>query len=596
MDIFSFISLLGGLAFFLFGMSVMANGLERASGGRLERILEKMTSNTFKAILLGALVTAVIQSSSATTVIIVGLVNAKLLKLRKAIGVIMGANIGTTITAHILRLSSLESSTDSIILSMLKPTTLAPVAAIIGILLFLGGRKKTHKDVGYILLGFGILFSGMFAMENALKPLQDNESFTQLFSMFSNPILGVLVGMIVTMIIQSSSASVGILQALSSTGAITFSSAFPIIMGQNIGTCITPVLASIGASKNAKRSAFVHVLFNVAGTVIFLIGIYAIQYTIGFAFWDNPINRGNIADFHTLFNLTCTILFFPFIGAFEALSKKFIKTDSSDFTEDEETAGLDERFLGSPGYAIEQARGAVVRMAQLSLANYNTSVELVHSYDKKKRERANEVEDVIDRFQSRVDQYLLKLAERDLSETENIALSEVLQVVNEFERIGDHADNISNSAADMAASGKAFSSMAIAELDALFDAVSEILDLAIKGYIEKDTSLASTIEPLEEVINILVETLKVRHSERLRNGKCSIESAFPFIQILYDLERVADHCSNIGVHVISYSGKANALDRHEYLREMHNSKTEAYQQKFDMYDKKYYERIKTINE
>lgn len=592
MSILNIISLMGGLAFFLYGMTVMANGLERASGGRLERTLEYMTDNIFKAIFLGMIVTAAIQSSSATTVIIVGLVNARILKLRQAIGIIMGANIGTTVTAHIIRMTDIDASAN-FAFAFLKPTTLAPIAAVIGIFLQLASKSKSKRDIGLIFLGFGILFSGMFAMEEALYPLRTMPQFAEWFASFSNPILGVLAGTVVTAIIQSSSASVGILQALTSTGVITFSAAFPIIMGQNIGTCITPVLASIGASKNAKRAAFIHVTFNTLGTMFFLIVIYTIQYTIGFDFWNDPITKGGIANFHTIFNVTVTILFIPFTSFLEILAKIFIKSDGDDAFSDDEVDSLDDRFLTSPSFAIDHARDAVEKMAKLSMDNYVRSIKLLSKFDAKRIDRAKEVENVIDRLQSRIDNYLLKLAKEDLTESENIALSEVLQVVNEFERIGDHADNICKCAQSMSEIQAVFSPKAAAELAVLNEAIEEILSFAVDGYIARDTNLVMDVEPLEEVINILVESLKVSHSERLRDGTCTIDSAFPYIEVLYNLERIADHCSNIGVHVISYSGHG-VLDRHEYLREMHSSQSSEYKSKFDMYDKKYFERIKSI--
>ena len=394
MDFFSIVNLAGGLALFLYGMSALGSGLERLSGGRLEKTLEKMTSNTIKGVLLGALVTGAIQSSSATTVIVVGLVNAGILKLRQAIGVIMGANIGTTVTAQILRLSDLSS--DSFFIQFLKPTTLAPLAAIAGIILVMGSKKARQREAGQILLGFGILFTGMFTMESAVRPLSEMPQFAEIFAALSNPILGVLVGAVVTAIIQSSSASIGILQALSSTGIITFSSAFPIIMGQNIGTCITPILASIGANKNAKRSACVHLSFNVIGTAVFLIVTYAIQYTIGFPFWDDAISRGGIANFHTLFNVVTTILFLPFVGLLEKLANTIIKSDQRELKQDAITSNLDERFLLSPGLAIQQSRETVLAMADLAQSNFGECSKLLGNFDPKVAERVKDNENIID--------------------------------------------------------------------------------------------------------------------------------------------------------------------------------------------------------
>jgi phosphate:Na+ symporter len=595
MSVFNVITMLGGLAFFLYGMSIMASGLERASGGRLEKALEKMTGNIFKAIFLGALVTATIQSSSATTVIVVGLVNAKMLKLKQAIGIIMGANIGTTITAHILRLSDLDAGSNYM-LTFFKPITLAPLAAIIGVLMYVVSKKRARRDVGQILIGFGVLFSGMFAMEGAVEPLRDLPQFADMFERFTNPVLGVLIGTFVTAIIQSSAASIGILQALTSTGAITFASAFPIIMGQNIGTCITPVLASIGASRNAKRSALIHVSFNAIGTIIFLIAIYAIQYTVGIPFWDDPITKGGIANFHTFFNVVVTIMFIPFAGLLEKLARFMIRTNAAEIEQDDETKELDERFLASPAFAIQHARDAVVKMARMAWENFIRSMELVRAHDAKKLDRLREVENVIDRLQGRIDSYLLKLTNKELTESENTALSEVLQVVNEFERIGDLANNIGDCVQEMYEKGIVFSNVAMLELQLLRDAVDEIVTFAVDGYINRDITLAETVEPLEAVINILVEALKLKHSERLRMGECTIDSAFPYVQILYNLERIADHCSNVGVHVISYSGQVVVQDRHEFLRKLRGSQSDEYRAKFEQYDKKYYERLKMIKD
>lgn len=593
MGIFNVIQLAGGLALFLYGMSVMSDGLERVSGGRLEQALEKLTSNLFKSILLGLLVTAAIQSSSATTVIVVGLVNAKILKLRRAIGIIMGANIGTTVTAHIIRLSDIDTQ-GNLLLEFLKPTTLAPLAAIIGMLMYLACKKNVRRDTGLILVGFGILFTGMFGMEGAVAPLSDAPQFARLFASLSNPFLGVLVGMLVTAIIQSSSASIGILQALTVTGAITASAAYPIILGQNIGTCITPVLASIGASKNAKRTAFIHVSFNMIGTIFALIILYTIQYTVGIAHWNEPITKGGIADFHTLFNVVTTLCFIPFTRFLEKLAIFFINPDQNETLMDDDTAMLDERFLGSPSFAVTQAREAVVRMANLSVENFHRANALIVKFDRKKLEHAREVENVIDRLQSKVDHYLLKLSEHTLTESDKFAVSEVLQVVNEYERIGDHANNICSCAETIQQNGIHYSKRAMEEFSTVSHAVGEILDMAVTGYIQRDIHLANDIEPLEEVIDMMVDSLKVHHHDRLRDGSCSIDSAFSFVELLYNMERIADHCSNVAIHILSYSGTEEIKDRHEFLREMRQSKSAEYQTKLALYDQKYFDRLNSI--
>lgn len=589
MTIFNIIQLAGGLALFLYGMNVMSNSLERASGGRLEQALEKLTSNLFKSIILGLLVTAAIQSSSATTVIVVGLVNSRILKLRQAIGIIMGANIGTTITAHIIRLSDISGVG---FVNFLKPTTLAPLAAIIGILLYYTAKKTAKREVGVILIGFAILFTGMFSMEEAVYPLRESPQFAELFASLSNPILGVLVGTGVTAIIQSSSASVGILQALTVTGAITTSAAYPIIFGQNIGTCITSLLASIGTSTNARRTAIVHVSFNIIGTLIFLVVLYAVQALIGIPWWDDPITKGGIANFHTVFNVTVTLLLIPFASQLERLAKFLVKGKPGEDEVDDETAMLDECFLGSPSFAIGHARTAVIRMANLSLENFRRATELIRSFDRKQLEQAREVEDVIDRLQDKVDSYLLKLSQQqDLSEKDSVALSEVLQIVNDFERIGDHADNIATCAERINEENIRYSPMAIDEFNTMVEAVDEILQMAVNGYTERDTGLAHEIDPLEEVIDMMAHSLKVSHSNRLQDGLCSVDSAFTFVDLLYNMERISDHCSNIGVHIMNYSGD-EIQDRHEFLRNLRSEHNVDFQNKLDDYDKKYFSRLK----
>lgn len=580
---------------------MMATGLEHASGGRLERTLEKLTDNIIKAVLLGALVTGIIQSSAATTVIIIGLVNARIMKLRQAIGVIMGANIGTTVTAHIIRMTDINANAN-IAIAFFKPTTLGPLAAFAGLLIYLISKRRSRRDIGQVFLGFGLLFSGMFAMEQSLSPLGENPAFRQLFVMFKNPVLGVFVGFAVTALIQSSSASVGILQALSSTGVVTFASAFPIIMGQNIGTCITPIIASLSASRNAKRTALIHISFNIIGTLIALIGIYAYQALVGIPFWDNAITKGGIANFHTLFNVSITIILIPFAGRLERMARFMIRSKPADGgglptgesinETDDEADELDDRFIASPAYAIQRSRDAVIKMACLAWENYRRAMDTIVHYDQKTIEWAREVENVIDRLQSRIDAYLLKVSHAELGKQESIALSEVLQVVNEFERIGDHVDNICNNTETMHDENIVFSERALYELSVMREAIDEIISFAVDGYIKKDLALAEKIEPLEAVINILVESLKLKHSERLRDGICSIESAFPFVEILYNLERIADHCSNIGVHVRSYSGRVIVNDRHQYLRDLRNNPNEDFRQKFDLYDSKYFGRIR----
>lgn len=476
MDFFMIVSLLGGLALFLYGMSMLGSGLEKLSSGRLEQTLEKLTNNVFKGVLLGALVTGAIQSSSATTVIVVGLVNARILKLRQAIGVIMGANIGTTITSHILRLSDLSS--DNFFLMLLKPSTLAPLVGIIGILLVMGGKKQKYKTMGEILLGFCILFTGMFNMEAAVRPLSESPQFANLFASFSNPVIGVLVGAGVTAIIQSSSASIGILQALSSTGIITWSSAVPIILGQNIGTCITPILASIGASKNAKRTAAVHLSFNIIGTIVFLIITYTIQSLSPFSFWDLPIDKGGIANFHTLFNVSVTLMFLPFVGLLEKMVVCLIPEQQNTDEVDDPAIALDDRLLTSPGLAIQHCRNAVLQMGKLARKNFSASVRQLEQYNHKEVEKIREREDTIDRLEDRLGNYILKIPQDNLSEESSATISALLHILSEFERIGDYSINLVEFAENMESTGAEFSPQAKFELIAIGEAVKEAIDMA----------------------------------------------------------------------------------------------------------------------
>ena len=591
MDFFMIVSLLGGLALFLYGMSMLGSGLEKLSGGRLEQTLEKLTNNVFKGVLLGALVTGAIQSSSATTVIVVGLVNARILKLRQAIGIIMGANIGTTVTAHILRLSDLSS--DNFFLMLLKPTTLAPVVGIIGILMVMVGKKQKYKTLGEILLGFCILFTGMFNMEAAVSPLSESPEFAGLFASLSNPVIGVLVGTVVTAIIQSSSASIGILQALSSTGIITWSSAIPIILGQNIGTCITPILASIGASKNAKRTAAVHLSFNIIGTCVFLIVIYTIQSISPFSFWDLPIDKGGIANFHTTFNVCVTLMFLPFVGLLEKLVIHLIPDQQTAGEVDDPAIALDDRLLTSPGLAIQHCRDAVLQMGKLARKNFSASVRQLEQYNHKEAEKIREREDTIDRLEDRLGNYMLKIPQDNLSEQSSATISALLHILSEFERIGDYSINLVEFAENMESTGAEFSPQAQFELTTIGEAVEEAIDMALGCFEKQDLALAETIEPLEEVVDQMQETLKDRHINRLRNGQCTVDAAFPFVESLSCLERISDHCSNIGVYMISYVRGSDEVDHHTYIMQLHSGQVGHYNEQFRRYTEKYYDQIRS---
>ncbi len=597
MDFFDLVNLLGGLALFLYGMSTLGSGLEKLSGGRLESVLEKMTDTVVKGVLLGAAVTAAVQSSSATTVIVVGLVNAGLLKLRQAIGVIMGANIGTTVTAHILRLTDISS--DNFLLNLLKPTNLSPIIALVGILLFMAGRKRIHKEVGQILLGFSVLFTGMFAMEGAVHELREMPQMAMVFARLSNPVLGVIAGAVLTAVIQSSSASVGILQALSSAGLITYGAAFPIIMGQNIGTTVTPIMASIGAGRSAKRAALIHLIFNLLGTALFLTATYAIHYTIGFSFWDSPIDKGGIANFHTLFNVVVTVIFLPLSGLLEKIVTFLVKPTEQELRRQQkaETIILDDRFMVSPGLALEQAQHAVGQMAELAEENCSLAFELFRSYDNKKADLLQENESAIDRLEDRLRVYLLNLSGKELADSDSKRISSLLNMMTEFERIGDYAVNIGECAQQLAEKGLALSSGALAEYNVITAAAAEIVSFAGKTFTTGDVKAAQSIEPLEETIDLMEELLKARHIERLKAGECSIDVALPFIDMLSHLERISDHCSNIGVYIIGYSkDEISDFDRHEYIRMIHQGNTLYYKEQYAHFEGKYIDRLSSLSQ
>ena len=572
MDFFMIVSLLGGLALFLYGMSMLGSGLEKLSGGRLEQTLEKLTNNVFKGVLLGALVTGAIQSSSATTVIVVGLVNARILKLRQAIGIIMGANIGTTVTAHILRLSDLSS--DNFFLMLLKPTTLAPVVGIIGILMV---KKQKYKPLGEILLGFCILFTGMFNMEAAVSPLSESPEFANLFASFSNPVIGVLVGAGVTAIIQSSSASIGILQALSSTGIITWSSAIPIILGQNIGTCVTALLSSIGATKNAKRAAMVHLYFNIIGTVVFMVLFYTVNAVVGFSFLGTATNAAGIAVIHSLFNVFATMLLLPFGKGLEKLACLTIRDDVQPAEVEEERKELqllDSRFLEKPAFAMEQSVHVANKMAEESKRTLFTAMDLLWNYTEDGAKKVGELENLVDQYEDELGTYLVKLSRQNLSVRDSHTLSIVLHCIGDFERISDHAINIMEAAQEMHDKKLIFSPKAEEELKVFSRAVQDIVEKAYAVFRDQDEKLAQKVEPLEAVVDELNQEVKKRHIHRLREGKCTIELGFILSDITTSLERVADHCSNIAVCVTQV--REDTYDTHGYLNSVKNEDSEIF--------------------
>ncbi len=564
MDFFSILTLLGGLAMFLYGMQVMGDGLAKVSGGKLERILENLTSSPIKAVLLGAAVTAVIQSSSATTVMVVGFVNSGIMRLSQAVGVIMGANIGTTATSWILSLAGIES--ENFFIRLLKPTSFAPILALIGIVLLMFVKNQKKKDIGMIMIGFAVLMFGMESMSGAVKPLADVPEFTNIMTAFSNPLFGVLAGTILTAIIQSSSASVGILQALCMTGAVPYSVALPIIMGQNIGTCVTALLSAIGANKNAKRAAMVHLYFNLIGTAIFMAGFYAINAVIGFSFFSDAANPAGIATLHSVFNITATIILLPFSRVLEKLACLTIKDKKEDVAvsaEDKEFMILESRFLEKPAFALEQSRNAARNMANDSHKALFTAMKLIDNYSEEQAACVEAMESKVDRYEDELGTYLVKLSHKDLSETDSHSLSIMLHCIGDFERISDHAVNLMESAQELAKKGLHFSDKAKAELKILENAVHDVVDTAYEVFDKQDVSLAEKIELLEEVVDELSKEVKRRHVQRLRTGECTIEMGFILSDITTSLERIADHCSNIGVCVTQV--REDLYDTHSHL-------------------------------
>ena len=571
MDVFSILTMIGGLAMFLYGMHIMGDGLAKVSGGKLERILENLTSNPVKAVLLGAGVTAVIQSSSATTVMVVGFVNSGIMKLSQAVGIIMGANIGTTITSWILSLSGLEG--DNFFITLCKPTSFSPVLAAIGIVLILFIKDEKKKDIGTILIGFAILMFGMDTMSGAVKPLADVPEFTGILTAFSHPILGMIAGAVLTAVIQSSSASVGILQALCVTGAVSYSVAIPIIMGQNIGTCVTALLSGIGANKNAKRAAMVHLYFNVIGTITFMVIFYTLNAFVHFDFLADPANGAGIAVVHSCFNIFATLLLLPFARVLASLACLTIR-DSKSEEEPEEYKLLDERFLDKPAFAMEQSFRVAAAMAEESKKTLFTALELLTDFSEEKAQKVSDLETVVDHYEDQLGSYLVKLSRKNLNSHDSHTLSIVLHCIGDFERISDHAINIMEAAVEMNKKQLAFSKKAEGELKVFCDAIRDIVNSSYDVFINQDLRKAQMIEPLEEVIDELNQELKKRHIRRLRNGKCTIELGFILSDITTSLERVADHCSNISVCVTQV--REDTYDTHSYLDSVKNEDSGVY--------------------
>lgn len=572
--------MLGGLALFLFGMHTLSGALEKFAGVNLERWLEKLTSNPIKGVALGAGVTALIQSSAATTVMMVGFVNSGIMKLSQAIGVIMGANIGTTATSWLLSLSAVEGEG---LVSLLKPTTFTPILAVVGIVMLMFMKSDKKKTLGVIFLGFATLMFGMNAMSEAVKPLENNEAFGQFMTAFSNPVLGVITGAALTALIQSSSVSVGILQTFSKTSGITYSIALPIILGTNIGSCVTALISSIGANKSAKRVAIVHLYFNVIGTIIFLSLFYILNSFLDFAFMNSALNSLGIAVIHTVFNVLTTLLFLPFTKQLEKLACLTIRDKPGE--ESAEMPMLDERFLNTPSVAIEQCRNVAYKMAALTRQTLLLAMDTVTGYDPKKAAEVVDNENAIDIYEDKIGSFILKISSKDLSVSESQVVSNLLHTIGDLERISDHAVNIVEAAEEMHQKKISFSKQALEEIPIIKNAVTEILNMSIDCFINSDVNLAKEVEPLEDVIDQLRTDLKARHIERLRKGICTIELGFILQDLLTNFERVSDHCSNIAVCLIRI--KENSLDTHEYMNELKRLEKSEFMDEFNVYKSKY---------
>lgn len=587
MDIFDVLSMVGGLALFLYGMHIMGDALAKMSGGKLEKVLERLTSNKWSAVLLGAGVTAVIQSSGATTVMVVGFVNSGIMKLNQAVGIIMGANIGTTATSWLLSLSGIDGG--SFFLQMLKPTSFTPILAVVGAILVVFCKSEKKHNIGTILLGFAILMYGMTAMSSAVEPLKDVPQFTQILTKFENPLLGVIAGFVLTTIMQSSSVSVGILQALCSTGAVSYALALPIIMGQNIGSCTTAMISSVGASKDAKRAAAVHFYFNVIGTVVFMLVFYISNAFVHYAFLPQAANEVGIATIHSIFNIAATIVLLPLSGFLEFLAVKTIKDDDEEEDElskhDKVLQLLDPVFLERPGFAIMQCQKVASEMAELSMKSVGRAVGLLTAYDDEIAERIRKEEDTVDKYEDQLGTYLLRLSTKDLSKEDGHRLSLMLHSLGDIERISDLAVNILLAVEQMHKKELIFSKKAMDELAVYSKALKDILTMTVDAFEQNDRYKAALVQPLEELMDDMNKELKKRHVKRLRKGKCTIELGLSLSDISDTYERISDHCSNIATCVIQVED--DELDAHEHRKEVKEQDAKWYDEQYRAYEQKY---------
>ena len=583
MDITHITSLLGGIALFLYGMSIMGAGLEKLAGGKMQGVLQKLTSSTIKGVIFGTLITGVIQSSAGTVVICVGLVNSGIMTLTQSVGVIMGANIGTTVTGQLIRMADISG--DSLWLTLIQPKTFAPVVAFIGCIFYVFLRNAKKKNIGQIMLGFGILFTGMSLMDSGVSPLRESAAFQDLFVSMTNPILGILVGVVATVIIQSSSASVGILQALSSTGLVTFGSAIPIILGAHLGTAVTPLLTIGGSSKDGKRTALIHLYFNIIGSVVLLAAIYAVRYTIGIPVWNDVMNKSSIANIHTLSSVAAMILFLPFSRVLSRLAVLTVP-DSAEEAQELSMPVLDERLFKSPAVALQQAKNAVVKMSRRAARNVNLAAPLLIKMDEDVVSAINVRENLIDRMEVEVSNYLIKMTDQELGDDESHAVTELLNFVTEYERIGDYAVNIMEKSEELYEKEASFSDHAKEQLKLLTSAMERILDLTNDAFENDDLTLARQVEPLEEVIDIMVEKLRDQHIKRLKEGICSIDTGVVFLDVLNNAERISDHCSNIAARLVGMS-EGDDYDSHTLKSLMHHNPTKDYSLHYEQCCKEY---------
>ncbi len=590
-SIFNIFTMLGGLAFFLYGMNVMSTGLEKLTGGKLEVALKKMTSNKFMAIILGMVVTIAIQSSSAMTVMLVGFVNSGLMSLEQTVGVCFGSDIGTTLTAWILSLAGVDGKNPFV--KMLKPTSFAPIVAIIGVMLIMGAKKNKHKDIGRILVGFAIIMTGMSLMSDSVSPLANSPKFQEILTAFHNPILGVLVGAGFTGIIQSSAASVGILQAFSQTGALTYGMALPIIMGLNIGTCVTALISSIGVNKNAKRVACIHILIKVLGTLILLPVALILQHVVQLSIFDQTVGFVGIAVMHSIFNIATTIILLPFTPMLVKLSRIIIRDKEGGEAEVEENRlrGLDERFLKTPAVAVETCRSTTIEMANITSESINDALDLlVSDYNEEKCQSVIEAEDLIDHYEDKINSYLVRLSKSSVTGKDSRRVSKMMHCVGNFERISDHAVNLIESVQECKEKGIKFSDECINELKVISEAISENISIAFNAYITDDLGAAHKVEPLEEVVDNLSTELKNRHIRRLQNDECTVELGYIFQDILTNLERISDHCSNIAGCLIETDEKTNL---HAYLHDVKEN-DETFRNEYRVYSERYFAKLDDV--